>query len=614
MQKLGEKKEEQVRFGDREVEPPRYQGVETYSVYITVRDGVKLAADISLPENLPEGRRIPVLLVQTRYWRSFEMRAPFKWFLKPEILNPYFRDFKPFFTSHGYAIVTVDVRGTGASFGSWPHPWDRESTLDASDIIDWIINQSWSDGQVGAYGTSYMGTTAELVSVLNHPAVKATIPMFNHPDPYADITFPGGLFNLRFIKAWSNLDSTLDQNHPPGDYGVLGRIFTKGVKPVDDDVDRALLEEAVREHENNGSAYFQALGIDCRNDISAGTDLSSEDICVHQFDEQLRESGAGVCGWGSWMDAGTADAVLRRFQTYENARMGVIGAWDHGGRFNASPYRSSKEPADPPLPGQWKEMMRFFDAYLKHLNNGVQVGKALYYYTMGEEQWKCTDCWPPDGTKFQRWYLAENNELSTSAPESHSGADKYEVDFNASTGTQNRWWELGAVYNKTVDYGDRAGADRRLLAYTSQPLESNVEITGHPIVTLFVTSTATDGAFFVYLEDVGKDGRVHYVTEGLLRAVHRKVSNETSPYQLQVPYHSFKLEDLMPLAPGEVAELKFGMLPTSVLIRKEHRIRIAIAGHDKDTFPRIPSVGVPVISVLRNQVYASYVDLPVLEK
>ncbi len=80
------------------------------------------------------------------------------------------------------------------------------------------------------------------------------------------------------------------------------------------------------------------------------------------------------------------------------------------------------------------------------------------------------------------------------------------------------------------------------------------------------------------------------------------------------PYHSFKKRDAKPLVPGEVTELTFGLLPTSVLIEKGHRLRIAIAGHDKDTFARIPAEGTPVWTVQRNSVYASHVDLPMRER
>jgi putative CocE/NonD family hydrolase len=614
-QRLDTAKDRSARFGTYEAQPPRYKGITTQSVYIGMRDGVKLAAEIVLPKNLPAGAKIPALLSQTRYWRAMEMRAPFKWFLGPELLvDPNFRDFQPFFTSHGYAIVIVDVRGTGASFGGWPHPWPKESIADAAEIIDWIVAQTWSNGRVGAYGISYLGTTAELLAATNHPAVKAVIPMFNHPDAYTDIAFPGGLFDEKFVQAWGHFDRTLDRNIVPPEFGFIGRLLLKGVKPVDGGGGRRQLREAVHDHSSNGDVYELAQGLDYRDERPGGADFCVDDITVHHYREEIERSSTVSFGWGSWLDAGTADAVIRRFLTFDNAQRGAIGAWEHGGRFNASPYRSPAAPAAPTLPNQWLEMLRFFDCHLNGIDNGVRSKKVLFYYTLGEEKWKETHVWPPEGTTSQRWYLGEGNTLSPDEPAAESGSDTYTVDFEANTGEYNRWWEMASIEQKTVIYGDRASADRRILTFTSAPLATEMEITGYPVVTLYVTSTETDGAFFVYLEDVDESGRVTYVTEGQLRAIHRKVSNETPPYNVQVPYHSFRQEDAEPLVPGEIAELTFGLHPTSVLIRKGHRIRIGIAGHDKGTFVRVPAEGTPVITVARDKLHASCIDLPVVQR
>lgn len=603
---------QQTQFGTYQAQHPPYKGLTTQSVYIPMRDGVKLAAEVVLPKDLPPDAKIPALLSQTRYWRAMELRIPFRWFLKPEILDPYFKDFQPFFTSHGYALVLLDVRGTGASFGTCPHPWPEDSIADAGEIVDWIVAQPWSNGKVGGYGTSYLGTTAELLTVLNHPAVQGVIPMFNHPDGYTDIAFPGGVFDERFIRVWGNLDHALDHNVLPREFGILGRLLVKGVKPVDDDKGRQLLRQAVQDHAANGHAYKLARLATYRDQRPQGQDVSIDDMTVHRFKQEVERSNTAMFGWASWMDAGTADAVLRRFLTFDNAQRAVIGAWEHGGRFHASPYQPSDLPADPILPEQWLEMLRFFDAYLKDMDNGVRSDKVLFYYTMGEEKWKKTEVWPPEGTVNQRWYLAENNALSPAEPTAESGADTYSVDFEASTGAHNRWWELAVLERKTVSYPNRTAAQKHLLTYTTPPLSEDTEITGYPVVTLYVSSTETDGAFYVYLEDVDENGQVTYVTEGQLRAIHRQVSDDVPPYRLQVPYHSFKEKDAMPLVPGEIAELTFGLHPTSVLFRKGHRIRIGIAGHDKGTFVRIPAQGTPVISVARNKLHASYVDLPVI--
>jgi len=96
---------------------------------------------------------------------------------------------KAFLVRNGYAMVYVDVRGTGASFGTLRYPWDPLCIQDASEILDWIIAQPWSNGRVAGLGISYLGTTAELLLATRHPALKAVIPMYNHPDPYVDIAF-----------------------------------------------------------------------------------------------------------------------------------------------------------------------------------------------------------------------------------------------------------------------------------------------------------------------------------------------------------------------------------------------------------------------------------------
>jgi putative CocE/NonD family hydrolase len=601
-------------FGSYQPPSPQYQGITTRSVYIPMRDGVRLAVEVVLPKDLPPGTRLPALLSQTRYWRAMELRAPFKWFLRPEALDPDFQDFQPFFTSHGYALINVDVRGTGASFGTWPHPWAAESLADAREIVDWIVAQPWSNGKVGGHGISYLGTTAELLAALEHPAVKCTIPMFNHPDAYIDIALPGGVLNERFMRAWSDMDHSLDANVVPAEFGPLGRLLMKGVKPVDGDDGRALLRAAVRAHQANEHAYRLVQSANFRDQCVSGTDICIEDITVHRHQKAIRRARTPTCGWGSWMDAGTAGAVIRRFLTYEGARRAVIGAWEHGGRFQASPYRPSNLAADPPLPVQWREMLRFLDAYLKDADNGVRSEKVLFYYTLGEERWKRTGVWPPQGTTTQRWYLAENGTLSPTAPDAESGADSFTIDFRATTGDYNRWWELSALERKTVMYRRRAEAGQHMLTYTTPTLAEDTEITGYPVITLHVSSTETDGTFFVYLEDVDESGSVTYITEGQLRAIHRRVSTEPPPYTIQVPYHSFKEADAMPLVPGEMAELSFGLSPTSVLIRKGHRIRVGVAGHDAGTFARIPARGTPVIMLARNRGHASYIDLPVVPR
>jgi putative CocE/NonD family hydrolase len=580
----------------------QYEDLTVESLYIPMRDGVKIAIDLMLPKGLAANEKIPTIIKQTRYWRSVEYRWPISYFTGPE-------DFERFFTSHGYAVVYMDARGSGASFGTRLHPWSRDEMLDGSEVVDWIIKQPWSNGKVGAIGTSYGGTAAEFFAVPNHPAVKAVIPRFADHDVYLDISFPGGMPLEGIVKKWAYFNRQMDNNVVPDDAGLSGRLMAKGVKPVDSDEKRELLEAAVGEHEKNADVFELFNATEYRDDPGNGTGITIDDFSPHNFKEDIERRDVAVFSWGSWFDAGQGQAVIRRFLNYSNPQRAVIGPWSHGGDHHASPYLDVDAPTDPSIRSQRFECLRFFDYFLKDVDNGVMSEKVLIYYTVGQEKWKSTTVWPPEGHAMQRYYLADHNRLSKKAPQSKTGSDKYTVNFEATTGKTNRWHtQMGG----DVVYPDRSEQDARLLTYTSDPLNRNIEITGSPIITLFVSSTHSDGAIFAYLEDVDENGEVRYLAEGQLRAVHRKLSAGPPPYKMPVPYHSYERKDAMPLTPDEIAELTFGLHPISVVVKRGHSIRIAIAGADRDSFARIPKEGTPTITVERNLLHASYIDLPAM--
>ena len=129
-----------------------------------------------------------------------------------------------------------------------------------------------------------------------------------------------------------------------------------------------------------------------------------------------------------------------------------------------------------------------------------------------------------------------------------------------------------------------------------------------------MASTHSDGAFHVYFEDVAPDGRVSYLTEGILRAIHRKTRDpKTAPFVPLGVYHTYGKVDAQPLTPGEVAEIPITLQPISVVIHKGHRIRVAIAGHDAALKDRFPSAGTPQLSFQRNAVYPAGIKLPVMK-
>jgi hypothetical protein len=229
---------------------------------------------------------------------------------------------------------------------------------------------------------------------------------------------------------------------------------------------------------------------------------------------------------------------------------------------------------------------------------------------MVEGRWKAASSWPPPAEPV-RYHLAQEGSLGTEPPREGTASDRYLVDYTHGTGGESRW---NSLMGWPANYPDRAEADRKLLVYDSPPLERDLEVTGHPVATLYVASTADDGVFIAYLEDVGQDGSVTYVTEGVLRGIHRKLGEQKPPYPMVVPYHSFERKDGRPMVPGEVAELVFDLLPTSYLFERGHRVRVALAGADRDHFALIPPQAPPTWTLFRDAAHPSHVTLPVVSR
>jgi uncharacterized protein len=583
---------------------PVYKKIRTFSLYVPMQDGVRLAVTVTMPD-VPNGMKLPALLVQTRYWRAIDYRFPMNW------LERYNRKISiPYMAKHGYVVIIADVRGTGSSFGTWTHPWSGESFEDARDLVEWIIAQPWSNGKVGGYGGSFQGTMAELLAALQHPAVRAVIPMYNPADLLRDFSHPGGILNDHSMRDMCDMTYDLDNNKMPKIMGAM-RYFVRGVMPVDEDRDRSLLAQAVREHATTTNAYSFLKELTYRDTFSKLAGVTIQDSVAERFIEQLKTTPTAIFGWVSFMDIAAADAAIRRFLTLPTARRLMIVPCKHNGVHYADPYEQTGAATPEDLRLHFNEWLRFFDTYLKdECENPIPEEKAVIYYTFGENRWRQTSEWPSHGHCKERWYLNDNHALSLSRPES-SIADSYRVDWGATTGFYNRWLIFSPM---TVRYTNRKEQTQRLLVYRTPPLENDVCITGQPIVNLYLSANASDGALFVYLEEEDENGNVIYLTEGELRLLHHKLSSEPSPYRELVPYRTFLERDAAPMPPGEAVPVTLGLLATSTVVRRGHRLRLSIAGHDAETFSRIPAPEDLTYTIHSDASSSSWLDLPVVPK
>ncbi len=573
------------------------------SLYLPMRDGVRIAVDVWLPATLQPGQIVPTLLRMTRYWRAAEG-------IPQEDL------FEQWFIESGYALVVVDARGSGASEGARPIEWSPDEIADYGEVIDWVIAQPWSNGRVGAYGISYEGNTAELVTINQHPALKAVAPMFNDFDPLYVAAMPGGVLAPGFIQTWGDGVAALDRNDICPLAGAtteaecaMIRRMVPGVRPVDEDADKSQLESIIANRQNPN--VFEVIsGITYRDDPFGSSGYGFADISPFALREPIERSGVPMFVWLGWLDAATVSQGLGRFMTFSNPQKVIIGPWDHGANNNADPFQPAETPVEPDLRTQFETLRDWFDPYLR--GEGTEHEHSIYYYTMNAGTWTTTDTWPPAGFSPVTWYFGDGGSLVAELPTAPDAADLYPVNFAAKSGEShsNRW--ATQVYGEDVYYPDRAAEDALRLTYTSAPLSSAVEITGTPVVTVYLASTHEDGALHVYLEAVAPDGRVVYLTEGVLRLIHR-VSTSEPPYAMFGPYRSMTRADAAPLVPGEIIEVPLGLEPTSIVVPAGWSLRVALAGADAEMFARYPTEGDPVLTIARSSTYPSRIELPMAE-
>jgi putative CocE/NonD family hydrolase len=181
------------------------------------------------------------------------------------------------------------------------------------------------------------------------------------------------------------------------------------------------------------------------------------------------------------------------------------------------------------------------------------------------------------------------------------------VDYSTTSGKYSLWYAV----NWPRNYPNMRANDEKALTYTTPPLESDMEVTGHPVVHLWFVSDASDLDFFVYLEEV--DGsRSTFITQGNLRASHRDFSK--APFNnLGLPYHRHYKSDLTPIPAGEPVELVFDLMPTSHLFRAGNRIRITVTCADVDNFETPIINPAPKLRLLREMNHLSFIQLPVVQ-
>jgi putative CocE/NonD family hydrolase len=567
------------------------------STYVPMpTDGTRLAIDIYHPIERGTQKKVagkfPVLLTTTRYHRTNEVDGkPVP--LPQNHLAPYASQF----VKHGYIVAIADVRGTGASFGIDHGPFSPLETEDSYYLIEWLAKQQWSEGKVGMFGLSYLGITQHKAASKKPPALKALFPQVAFWDMYAFV-YNNGIFIDDFIKVWGDANVLLDAN-----ITIEDQIYPAA--RVDKDKDGTLRAEASFGHGANFQVFEESNHHPYRDSrLRQGVKWYLQNS-PFTYANEIQDSKVAIYTLGGWFDGFTRDIFIP-YNTIANPQKVIVGPWNHGSRdgFDMA-----------------AEHLRWFDYHLKGIQNGIMVEDPITYYTINADpgtEWKTSKVWPLENQNPSVFYfragksgsVASINDglLSGEKSETLDAADNYTIDYSTTTGKKTCWYATAGL---PFELPDRKPQDEKGLTYTSAALSSKLEVTGHPVVQLWVSCNTSDVDVFAYLEDVDANGFSHYVTEGRLRALHRAQSHP--PYAFAgLPYHSGNVGDVKVLKPGVTAKLAFDLLATSYVFKAGHRIRIAIMGADMDNFHTPERVIPPVLSVYRNKSLASNVVLPVI--
>ncbi len=580
-------------------------------------DGTRLAADVWLP-NGGAARPGPTILRQTRYFRRVARRTVGR-ALPVDQFDLYWTT-RQKFLALGYAWVDVDVRGTGASFGSWWLPWSPDEGRDGATVVDWITRQPWSDGAVGLMGISYDGTTAEQTAAEGHPAVKALAARYAVWDVYADIAFPGGLFHEHFLRAWGAMNQELDRHamgkaaaliiqmsargltESMGSRGLqraltrlsldddrhqarLARFFgtfVDGVFPVDDDpLGEARARSLERRHENF-DVYASARRIRHRDDegfFDGDPNIIIDSFSPHVRRDAIARTGIPILSESGWFDGSYGGAAIKRFTQVRNAGSRLLlGPWDHGGRQHVGPGLRAR-------PTQFDhdaELVAFFESALGREEHSRET---VRYWQYGDETWRTAETWPPPGLTTHTLFLGADRRLSTE-PASAPSHDAHTIDHGVGSGLTSRWRSLVGLTLPT-GYARWDRHEGRRLAFTGAPEPRDLVLVGSPRLRLRVAADAADAAVFVYLEMIAPSGALTLLTEGGLRLSLRGEAHDEHP--------TFTAASRRPLVPHEPVDATIELLPIAIRVPAGARLRLSIAGADADHFETVGEASTLVI-------------------
>lgn len=485
-------------------------------VMIPMRDGVRLSAYLYFPEGAGPW---PVLYEQ-RY---------------ANIRDPNARKSFAKLAAGGYVVAIENFRGAHLSEGTWVGyrdlGWGEKQ--DGYDTVEWLAKQPWSTGKIGTFGSSQAGFAQNFLAVTQPP----------------------------HLVCQYMIDTGLSLFHEG--YRIGGTVRPQRFKAM---------EAICRNPEDNRklmAVWFAHPNYD---------DYWAQEDCT-RFIDKMNVPCFTIGSWYDFMSVGSIDSYVgRQHRGGVNSRgkqQLLLGPWLHGRFKETNKTGELVYPENAKFPES--HMLRWFDHYLKGIDNGAERDPVVRYYVMGavgEEgapgnEWRTAADWP---IKFEpvSYYPQAGGSLTTMAPAAEESSTTFLAD---------------PLHPASIPAGGFPGAaDARgfekqseVRTFTTEPLAAPLEWTGKVQAELYVTSSARDTDFIVRISDVYPDGRSILIMDYIRRARYRE------GYDKEVF-----------LVPGEIAKVAFDVGSLSQIFNRGHRIRVTIASTGAPFYEPNPNTGDPL--------------------
>ena len=552
-------------FPADQLSKPTYGVTVEKDVMITMRDGVRIAVDIFRPD---APGRFPAILAADAYQKDLAYLPAVPIFHMRETNDV------DWFVSRGYVYVHMDIRGTGHSVeGEWQY-WSREEQHDLYDCVEWIAQQLWCTGKVGTIGESLLAWAQWFTAATAPPHLACIVPFDGGADMYRDVVYHGGIMAVGFPSAWHFVEI---RSHY--------RVGKHGPNP---NLGRWDLAWNIINHQTCDDFWK-----------TRGADLSKIECAVfsigvlHKIGLHLRGNIRG------YEEVKGPKKLLLCHGEIDGDEMAI---------FNSPEMRQL--------------LLRWYDHWLKGNDTGLMEEDPVTVFVRGTNRYRPEKDWPLPQTEYRNLYLhpgpsgavesLNDGGLSWESPTKTSSSFTYHYPDPG-------WLSFASGGSAVIEDG-MIFPTKRILTFTSAPLDHDLEVIGNVVLVLYASSDQTDTEFLVRLVDQwpdedqipGMPPKGFILTRGWLKASHASTKDEalSKPYR---PY--YRHDEPRLIQPGEIYKYEIEIWSTSNRFMKDHRIRVELACADSpplDFGGHYYGLKVGNDTIYHEEGHASHIVLPLI--